>query len=137
MRPLDVMLVDDDDADLFLHSLVLRDCDQVREVTAFQDPAQSLQFLRDNPHRVDVLFLDINMPAMDGFAFLEEYSCIVREHLVQRQVVMLTSSVNPADRARAWAADVTITYLEKPLDAESLRRVLQAAPDADDALVAG
>jgi CheY-like chemotaxis protein len=126
-----VMLVDDNDADLVYTEVVLGASGAAREVLCFDTAQAALAHLADaSQPAVSLILLDINMPEMDGFAFLAAYATL-RERLPQpapAPVVMLTSSPEPADHERAMATPGVCGYLIKPLDAASITRLLAMVP---------
>src|SRR5690606_15881821 len=78
-------------------------------IHTFQHPEEALNQLKFQPP--DLIFLDINMPGMDGFEFLRELSALP----VDLQVIMLSSSISPADIQRSMEYRHVINYLTKPL----------------------
>jgi CheY-like chemotaxis protein len=123
-----IMLVDDDPDDNYIHQLVIDDwghCDAVRiaengtEALAYLSDTQSPDYIRP-----EVILLDINMPGMNGFEFLDEYHKLadnLKSHVV---VMMLTTSLNPADAQRAGQFDEVTGYRNKPLTKAMLNDVL-------------
>jgi CheY-like chemotaxis protein len=68
-----------------------------------------------------IIFLDINMPEMNGFDFLDELKVIAGDHFDQGcKIVMVTSSLNEKDRERAMSYPFVSNYMEKPLTLEYL-----------------
>ena len=123
-----ILLVDDDPDDNFLHQLVITEsglCDTVR--VAESGPA-ALHYLTqtDQPDylRPDAILLDINMPGMNGFEFLEQYHGLP-DYLKSRVVVvMLTTSLNPSDKVRAMQSAEVSTYQSKPLTQAMLQSLV-------------
>lgn len=122
----EILLVDDSEADNFLHQRVIKKLGCVDRVTVCEDGQEALDYLSGSdgspPPRPDLIFLDINMPRIDGWQFLEEYA---RGSGVRCPViVMLTTSTNPDHRAQAERNDALSAFETKPLTADSLRAVL-------------
>jgi CheY-like chemotaxis protein len=124
-----VLIIDDSDADLLYTRLVIERSGGAREVQTFEQAQEALQALREGRLRPDLILLDINMPVMNGFEFLAALQAQVAELPTVPVVVMLTSSPDPADRARAEGFASVRGYLTKPIDREAattLARFLSA-----------
>lgn len=124
-----ILLVDDDPDDNFLHRMIIEDsgyCDQVRIA---ETGHQALAYLTDtsNPDycRPDVILLDINMPGMNGFEFLDEYESLDPSYQAQVVLMMLTTSLNPDDERRANRHGVVDGYKSKPLTRQMLDDIVQ------------
>ena len=118
------MLVDDNPDDNFFHERVIRKFDATIRVVVMESAKDALQHLRDKhlheELHPDLIFLDINMPAMNGWEFLDEYrelDALLQDNIV---VIMLTTSDNPDDRERAKLKLLTTEFLTKPLTKEML-----------------
>ncbi len=112
-----ILVVDDDENDQFICEYTIRKYDpSIRIIKAF-DGSEALDILhRKTP---DAIILDINMPVMNGFEFLDRYA---EEFEVHAPVVaMLTSSHLGKDRERAMQYSFVKSYFEKPLQADHLR----------------
>ncbi len=125
-----VMMVDDNDSDLLYTRVTLQRCGEPCEVLAFERAQDALEHLRQTPdHGVRLILLDINMPVMDGFAFLDAFQALDPAQRGGAVVAMLSSSSDPADRSRALSCAHVAGYLTKPLDraeaAGLLRRTTQ------------
>jgi|TARA_B110001469_G_C9628685_1_gene314146 CheY-like chemotaxis protein len=121
MNDINILLVDDDFIVNFLSEKVLKNMD-FKNITAVTDGKQALDILKKG-NCPDLVFLDINMPVMDGFSFLTQ---IVKEILcLQMNVVILTSSNRQKEKDMASQFDNVIDYIEKPLNQSKVREVLR------------
>jgi len=120
-----LMIVDDDDVDQMMCKRILGRSGLVDTVLGYLYAEEALDHLKGNQiPSPDILLLDINMPRMTGFEFLEEMSQLP-DDVQKPMVVMLTSSGNPSDKLRASEFESVKGYLTKPLSEESLRRIIQ------------
>jgi len=119
-----VMVIDDSDADLLYTRIILERCGEVAEVVTFGSAIDALAYLKTpGVPAVDVILLDINMPEMGGFEFLTLYEAGGASERARAVVVMLTSSPDPTDQARAFAFNTVRSFVVKPLDLNSARRL--------------
>jgi len=125
-----VMMVDDNDNDLLFTRLMLQRSGVDYEVLAYDRAEQALRHLGETAaHGVSLILLDINMPVMNGFAFLNAFEKLPPAQREGVSVLLLTSSSDPADQARAAQFACVKGYLTKPLDkttAAGLTRYLSA-----------
>jgi CheY-like chemotaxis protein len=132
------LIVDDSDPDLLYAQIVLESAHLAEEVLPFGGGAEALAFLRrPEGHRVDVILLDVNMPEMSGFEFLDAYEQLHRSQRARAVVVMLTSSSDPADRNRAAGYGCVRGYLVKPLDPRAARVLLDRIASTLDPAAGG
>ncbi|MEM9060470.1 MAG: response regulator [Pseudomonadota bacterium] len=110
------MLIDDESIDQKLYRRVMERSGLVGNVIGFVYPDEALEFLKqDDRPTIDVIFLDINMPRMSGFEFLEEAEKQLGPDFARMVVVMLTTSLAGQDLERARGFDVVKEYFNKPL----------------------
>lgn len=93
------------------------------EITIKNSAIDALDFLEINDFP-DLIFLDIQMPKMDGFGFLDNFLNFPKEKKEKCKIIMLSSSMDPNDINRAKKHPYVIDYLNKPLSEESLNEVL-------------
>ncbi|MCS6820430.1 MAG: response regulator [Microscillaceae bacterium] len=122
-----VLLVDDNDTDNFISKRIIEITKFAKRVEARNSGKSALQYLEEaekNPSMLpDVIFLDINMPIVDGFVFLVEFemfSDVVKEKC---KIVILSSSNNKRDIAKIVDNDYVIKFITKPLTERSLQEV--------------
>lgn len=123
-----VLLVDDDKDCNFLHKRLLTKADCADEIVIAVDGIEALEFLKSvkdgNHPNPAIIFLDINMPRMNGWEFLEEYKKFSDKQRANVVLIMLTSSLNPDDEARAKTYSDISGFKNKYLDKETLDEIL-------------
>ncbi len=124
-----VLLIDDDEATNFYHTLVLEDAAADVHIKSVQSAKEGLDFLlckgvyADSP-QPGIIFLDINMPGMTGWDFLEEYNELSKDIHARAVVAILTTSINPDDRERSETIPNVKEFVHKPLTAEAFWKVV-------------
>ena len=130
-----ILLIDDDEPTNFLNRMVIEELDCAERIETMQSAREALKYLTNttsngNYPRPDLVFLDINMPAMDGWEFLEKYHQLPEEQQAKIIVVMLTTSFNPEDEMKARQIAGISGFRNKPLTPEILKQILhQHFPD--------
>ena len=119
------MLIDDNPDDNFFHEREIRKTNLASNVIAMNSGMQALEYLRSKtePH-ADLIFLDINMPGMNGWEFLEEYNQLGKELQSHAIVMMLTTSQNPDDKVKAEISGNVSEYITKPLTKEIFKEIV-------------
>ncbi|NKC01953.1 MAG: response regulator [Pseudomonadales bacterium] len=120
-----VMIVDDSEPDQFIAKNNVEKFDNSIEVLQAYDGQEALEILAELPTQPDFIFLDINMPRMNGHEFLEEYETWEDNTVV---VVMLTSSDQEQDKEKSLAYTCVKKYFSKPLDQSLLVDVVDLLP---------
>lgn len=120
-----VLLIDDDETSNFLNEFLIQGMGIVDEVLIATNGQEGIEILNlqnsDNP---EIIFLDLNMPVMDGFEFLEAFEKIRKEKKLDIPVFILTSSNYFKDYERAKKFSVA-GYIIKPLTEEKINTALK------------
>ena len=122
-----VMLIDDNDIDNLINQKMIEAAVVAENIYTHTSAKSAIEFLR-NVEKLsvadqvlpDVIFLDIDMPLMDGFQFLDEFEKLGNGLKKKSRIVMLTSSINPQDFTRSKKYPSVKQYLNKPLTHESI-----------------
>lgn len=122
-----LLLIDDQEVDLAMYLRVIRRAGYTGDAHTFVYAEDALTFLREpsNP-RIDLLFLDINMPRMNGFEFIEAVSDDLGEQLSSIKLIILTTSIEQSDRDRAMQTGFVSGFINKPLKVEDVQKALSS-----------
>jgi response regulator RpfG family c-di-GMP phosphodiesterase len=122
-----VMLIDDNPNDNFFHKRIINKFNPEIIVIEKDSALDALAYLKsietqDNL-KPDLIFLDINMPAMNGWEFLEEYDKLDKQMQSRVMIIMLTTSDNPDDIIKAKGYKYVSDFISKPLTKELLEDI--------------
>jgi CheY-like chemotaxis protein len=123
-----ILLIDDDLAINFLHKRVLTKLAVGETIVSLYNGAEAINEVRslNNSLTEDdlvLIFLDINMPVMDGWGFLENFKTIYKELKFQCKIIVLSSSINPDDIQKARSNTFVSDYFSKPLRIDSVEAI--------------
>ena len=121
-----VVFIDDDLATNYYHEIIIRDSGLVEKVDFFDSPISALEYFDPSTSKnelPELLFLDINMPIINGWEFLEQLSTMTIPNYPF--IAMLTTSINPDDRERAHANHLVGAFYTKPLETRYLKDLHQ------------
>ena len=126
-----VLLVDDDISTNFIHRRIVENTKinvAVKEITSAKEALDYLTYSgkyehTENAPKAGIIFLDINMPGMNGWDFMNEYQKLDEKHKARIVVVMLTTSLNPDDELHAAKVKEIATNLHKPINMEAFATI--------------
>lgn len=109
--------------DNMLNKMILEVSNYSKTISTFTSPNEALEYLskiKDKEKVPELIFLDINMPEMDGFEFMEEFEKLPAMVSDFTKIIIISSSDDPIDIQKASAHKAIIKYLKKPLDRAEL-----------------
>lgn len=117
-----ICLIDDDNMQHWLNERIIHTVDKAIEICSYSNAEIALNDLIAGKIKPDIIFLDINMPLIDGWEFLEDLNTTE----IQIPIYMLTSSIDKNDNEKARKYSVVNGFLNKPLKQEILENILYA-----------
>ena len=122
-----VLLIDDNDIDNFINQRIITSFYFANRVIVKTSAIGALDFIKQNKESLpDIIFLDLNMPIMDGFGFLDEFDKMVKADLITAgkcKIIVLSSSMSPDDINRASVNPYVHKYINKPLTESYLEAI--------------
>jgi CheY-like chemotaxis protein len=122
---MDTLLIDDDAIGVFLTERLLKREEFSEDVASFPSAERALEFLREvsEAELPRVIFLDLNMPVMDGWEFLEALRPQEAQLQGRCHIFILTSSLAQSDTARAQDFPLVVGLIHKPIDSAQIQAV--------------
>lgn len=126
-----ILLIDDDVPTNFIHRKIIQKSEVNAHIQVTTSAREGLDFLTQSGKFADleevprpgIIFLDINMPGMNGWEFMEAYRKLDDKQKAQTIIIMLTTSLNPDDRDRAINDEDITTFIHKPLRPEMVAEI--------------
>ena len=127
-----IFLIDDNEMDNVFHEVILRRSGFTGEVLVFEDAQQALYYLQaDETHAPTLIFLDLNMPRMDGFKFASKAEVLLQRALsATTTIVMLSSSSAGPDKKKAAGISAISGFIVKPLIEQQARELISGNLDS-------
>jgi CheY-like chemotaxis protein len=117
-----ILLVDDNEVNNMLHARLLEISDFGKAIEVKQSGPEALDYLKsiegDDSKIPEIIFLDIRMPIMDGFGFLDEFEKMPIKD--KSKVILLSSTLDPEDSQKATKYPSVIKMILKPLSVDQL-----------------
>lgn len=128
-RKFHFLLIDDNEIDLFFHDKLIRLQDLATDVSSFTNVIHALEHLnsfkkKEHLFPETVILLDIQMPELDGFDFLEHFEQMPEAIRKRSTIFIVSSSLDHGDLSRSHANHLIEYILKKPLNAEELKKAL-------------
>jgi len=116
------LLIDDNYIDSFITRRILESSNFAEQIIVRQSPAEAINSLREGTIKPDVIFLDVRMPLMSGFDFLEEYDTLLIDKK-DIKIFMLSSSLDPTDMKDSAGNKYITQFIHKPLTVKALEEI--------------
>jgi CheY-like chemotaxis protein len=122
-----VAIIDDDEIFQFTTKIKFEKLGLVEDVMIFNDGEEAIQFIQsgNKEDMPEILLLDINMPIVDGWDFLELFEKVPKEKKQMMEILMLSSSINPDDVKRAEANAYVVDYITKPISDADVKKIFR------------
>ena len=124
-------LIDDDTIFVFLTRKTLQVANLSTDLTVFEDGKKALLDLELSANQPDllpdVIFLDLNMPVLDGWGFLEEYLLLEPKMSKKIEIYIVSSSISPSELERSQSIPVVTDFLTKPLSRSKFVEIFDGA----------
>lgn len=130
MKPIkNLMIIDDDDVFVFLTKKTIGQVKIIEDIKVFDNGLDSINYIKENSKKPnllpEVIFLDLSMPIMDGWQFLEEYILLEPEIEKEINIYVISSSISPEDLKKAKGINVVTDFIVKPTTKEKLMEVIK------------
>jgi CheY-like chemotaxis protein len=126
-----ILLIDDDEDDNFFHKIALSEANICENIVVAESGFSGLDLIKKPGFEPELIFLDINMPKMNGWEFLAEYRKLNLKN--KPIIIMLTTSMNPQDRDRSKDIPEVVDFRTKPLDVRMLKSIYHSYFDGKEA----
>lgn len=126
------MLIDDSEIDLFINKKYIEKLSMKTNVKSFTSAKVAFDYLsalnqpanRECMFFPDIILLDLNMPEMNGFQFLNKFSMLENNQLKKIKIFMLSSSINSYDKSRAEQQSSCKGFINKPLSSQKIEQII-------------
>jgi len=127
-KPISILLVDDDEINNFISIKLIKKALIYTEINACLDGSYAINELLEiqdrNPDDLpDYILLDINMPIMNGWEFLDEYKRLGIDPLGKSKIYIISSSVFSNDINKAKSYDLVKDFISKPLNVDKIKEL--------------
>lgn len=126
-KQITVMLIDDNRIDLFIHNEFIKQMKIANSVMEYSFAKDAITFLQnaDSSKWPELILLDIHMPIMNGFDFLDAYAILPEDSRKKCKIIIVSSSLDIGDKQKTKSNPLVIELFEKPLNREKLLELLK------------
>ena len=129
MKQLKIFIIDDDSIIAFLAKKTIDSSNVSSKIRDFQEGSEAIAFLKEfcdvAEELPDIILLDISMPIMDGWQFLEEYAKLMPKMSKKNNLYMFSSSISQIDIDRAKSNPLVKDYIYKPLQKDKFLKMVE------------
>jgi response regulator RpfG family c-di-GMP phosphodiesterase len=123
-----VLLIDDTKLDNFINRILIQQLRISQSIIEFQNAKEALGYLRlmssENKPYPEYIFLDLNMPEMDGFQFIEQFEEVQYDEKESTKIIVVSSTVDPEEIRRVISNPRVHKFIEKPLTKDKLKELV-------------
>ncbi len=116
-------IIDDDTVYVNLVKKLIQLKKLCENILVFKNGKEALDFFKDSDSLPDLILLDLNMPIMNGWEFLEEFSPLKKAFEKKTNLYVVSSSIDPLDSEKAKSIDAVCDYITKPISLQSFERI--------------
>ena len=121
-----VLIIEDNPVDIFINTRVIQQSGLSEEIISQPSAKDALHYLTEGvTHDIlpNLIFLDIRMPDLDGFEFLEAFSELPHQVRQKCRIIMLSSTIDPVDLEKARSNPFVLAFIPKPLTREKIEEL--------------
>jgi len=119
-----VLLLDDNGATNIIHTKFITRANCAEQILEFQSGIEALNYLKSKADQPDLIFVDINMPIMSGWDFLEELEKMKGSYKNESIVVLLSTSLSAGEREKARSIKIIDAVRLKPLTIKAVQEIV-------------
>jgi CheY-like chemotaxis protein len=123
-----ILLIDDDPSVNYLNTLIIEKAEIQAKVCGRTEAAEALEQLSKGELNPALIFLDLNMPIMDGWQFLEKYEELPQQSR-KSKIIILSSTINPSDKEKASKSSMITDFYSKPLSIDDVKEIKETIID--------
>lgn len=119
-----VLIIDDDDLSIFLIGMTIEEIVFIESHDSVTSGWEALNYLRDEEKAPDLILVDLNMPEMDGYEFIQRFEEDHWKKLPETRVIVVTSSQRDSDKTKSLSFPSVIGFVQKPISEEKIKGIL-------------